>query len=95
GIPRMAALAVTGKPCSLQIRLFDPATRNQRPGLGACVGDSGSPVFDAGKVIGVVSWSTAPNDEEGCGGLTGVTPLLLYRAWIVETASKFNSAIGP
>jgi hypothetical protein len=25
-------------------------------------------------VIGVVSWTTAPANEEGCGGLTGVTP---------------------
>jgi len=95
GISRMAALAVTGKPGSLQIRLFDPATRNQLQGLGACVGDSGAPAFDGDKVTGVVSWSTAPNDEEGCGGLTGVTPLLIYRGWIVETARKFNSSIVP
>ena len=44
-------------------------------------------------VIGVVSWSTAPGDEEGCGGLTGVTPLLLYRSWILDTARKFNSPL--
>jgi secreted trypsin-like serine protease len=97
GLPRMAKLAVTGKPGSLQIRLFDLATRNQRAGLGACTGDSGGPVFDgvSASVIGVVSWTTAPNDEEGCGGLTGVTPLMLYRSWIVDTARKFNSPISP
>jgi secreted trypsin-like serine protease len=96
-IPRMATLAVTGKPGSLQIRLYDLATRNLRSGLGACTGDSGAPVFESARagVIGIVSWSTAPGDEEGCGGLTGVTPLLLYRAWIVDTARKFNSSIGP
>jgi secreted trypsin-like serine protease len=96
-IPRMATLAVTGKPGSLQIRLYDLATRNLRSGLGACTGDSGAPVFESASagVIGIVSWSTAPGDEEGCGGLTGVTPLLLYRAWIVDTARKFNSPIGP
>ena len=95
GIPREAKLAVTGKPGSLQIRLVDPATRNIRPGLGACVGDSGAPAFEtdatgALRVVGVVSWSTAPNDEDGCGGLTGLTPLLLYRDWIVETAKTLN-----
>ena len=101
GLPRMAKLAVTGKPGSLQIRLFDLATRNIRAGLGACTGDSGGPVFDGetaqgmGQVIGVVSWSTAPNDEEGCGGLTGVTPLLLYRTWIFDTARRLNSPILP
>lgn len=37
-------------------------------------------------MIGVVSWSTRPNATAACGGLTGVTPLLRERAWIVETA---------
>jgi secreted trypsin-like serine protease len=95
GIPREAKLTVTGKPGSLQIRLVDPATLNKRPGLGACTGDSGAPAFEtdaagALRVIGVVSWSTAPNDEDGCGGLTGLTPLLLYRDWIVETAKTLR-----
>jgi hypothetical protein len=95
GVPRMAKLSVTGKPGALQIRLFDLATRDQRTGLGACTGDSGAPVFAGVSVIGVVSWSTAPNDEEGCGGLTGVTPLILYRGWILDTARKFNSPLVP
>jgi hypothetical protein len=97
GVPRMATLTVTGKPGSLQIRLYDGTTRNLRAGLGGCTGDSGAPVFDGDGplVIGVVSWSTAPGDEEGCGGLTGVTPLLLYRDWIADTARKFNSPIAP
>ena len=95
GMPRMAKLAVTGKPGSLQIRLFDLATRNQHAGLGACTGDSGGPVFEGanGSVIGVVSWTTAPNDDEGCGGLTGVTPLLLYHGWIMETARWLGSPL--
>jgi hypothetical protein len=97
GLPRKARLTVTGVPGSLQIRLYDQATRNKRPGLGACTGDSGAPAYDGEGplVIGVVSWSTAPLDEEGCGGLTGVTPLLNYRAWIVDTARKFNSPLAP
>ena len=95
GVPRMATLSVTGKPGSLQIRLYDLATRNTRTGLGACTGDSGAPAFEPASeaIIGVVSWSTAPGDQEGCGGLTGVTPLLLYRQWIVDTARKFNSPV--
>ena len=97
GQPRMATLSVTGRPGALQIRLYDLATRNLRAGLGGCTGDSGAPAFDGEGplVIGVVSWSTAPGDEEGCGGLTGITPLLLYRDWIVDTARKLNSAIAP
>ena len=97
GVPRAATLTVTGRPGTLQIRLFDPVTVNTRAGLGACTGDSGGPLFretgGAFAVIGVVSWSTGPNSGEGCGGLTGVTPLTLYRGWIVEQARKFDSAI--
>jgi hypothetical protein len=91
---RAARLIATGQPGSLQLRLVDPATGNKRPGLGACDGDSGAPVYrqNAGRieVIGVVSWSTAANNEAGCGGLTGVTPIELYRGWIVETARKMG-----
>jgi secreted trypsin-like serine protease len=42
-------------------------------------------------VIGVVSWTTGAKNSEGCGGLTGVTPLARYRDWIVQTASKLGS----
>jgi Trypsin len=94
---RTAALVATGQPGSLQLRLVDPATKGERPGLGACTGDSGAPVFrDIGgtlMVAGVVAWSTGPKMSEGCGGLTGVTPLVRYRAWIVEQAARMGSAL--
>ena len=98
GEPRMAPLVVTGQPGSLQIRLQDPVTRNVSIGLGSCTGDSGGPAFgrkdaDDGEVMGVVSWSTAPKNEAGCGGLTGLTPLLNYRSWVVETARKLGSPL--
>lgn len=99
GILRSAELVATGLPGNLQIRLMDSATRNERAGLGACTGDSGAPVFmqraGAFVVIGVVSWSTGPNNSEGCGGLTGVTPLQLYYPWLAEAARKLGSALIP
>ena len=98
GIPREATLTVTGRPGSLQIRLFDPKTRDRRPGRGACIGDSGGPAFETGadgkrRVVGVISWTTAPNDEDGCGGLTGLTPLLAYRDWIADTAKRLDAPL--
>jgi len=97
GVAHVATLAVTGRPGNLQIRLVDPATRGERAGLGACIGDSGGPVFREAdgriRVLGVISWSTGPADEEGCGGMTGVTPLTLYRAWVVEQAAKMGSPL--
>jgi secreted trypsin-like serine protease len=96
---RAATLVATGQPGNLQLRLVDPATGGNREGLGACTGDSGAPVYqDAGgyfAVIGVVSWSTGPNGDAGCGGFTGVTPIELYRGWIVDTARKLGSPLAP
>jgi hypothetical protein len=99
GTIRVAALVATGQPGTLQIRLVDPATRDERAGLGACTGDSGAPVF-AGDgetlgVAGVVSWSTGPKLADGCGGLTGVTPLVRYRDWILDTARRMGVALAP
>ena len=97
GTVRVAGLVATGRPGSLQICLVDPVAQGARDGLGACTGDFGGPVFEdlqGGPVIvGVISWSTGPNNAAGCGGLTGVTPLTLYRDWIVQTARQWGSAL--
>jgi len=95
GTLRAASLVATGRPGSLQIRLVDPATGGTRSGMGACTGDSGAPVYEGTALIGVVSWSTGPNLEDGCGGLTGVTPITLYRTWIVDEARRLGSPLQP
>jgi hypothetical protein len=97
GIVRAAGLVATGKPGTLQIRLVDPLTLGAREGLGACTGDSGGPVFEdqpgGPRIVGVISWSTGPNGAAGCGGLTGVTPLTLYRDWILQTARRWGAGL--
>ena len=97
GTIRVAGLVATGKPGTLQIRLVDPASQGTRDGLGACTGDSGAPVFEdkeSGPVIvGVVSWSTGPNGSAGCGGMTGVTPLTLYRDWIAADRTAVGCGV--
>jgi secreted trypsin-like serine protease len=97
GVVRAAGLVATGHPGTLQIRLVDPFGQGTQNGLGACTGDSGGPVFEeqpAGPVlVGVISWSTGPNGSTGCGGLTGVTPLTLYRDWILQSARAWGSTL--
>jgi hypothetical protein len=99
GTIRAASLIATGQPGTLQIRLVDALAKGERAGLGACTGDSGGPVFailgERPAVAGVVSWSTGPKLTAGCGGLTGVTPLVRYRDWIVDTARQMGSALPP
>lgn len=97
GTIRVAGLVATGKPGTLQIRLVDPVGQGTRDGLGACTGDSGAPVFEDQQsgpaIVGVVSWSTGPNGSAGCGGLTGVTPLTLYRDWILQTGRQWGAGL--
>jgi secreted trypsin-like serine protease len=96
GTARLATLVATGRPGNLQVRLVDPATNGASAGLGACTGDSGAPVFqDVGgrRLFGIVSWSTGPNGSAGCGGLTGVTPLSLYRGWLIDTANALGAKL--
>jgi len=98
GTVRAASLIATGRPGNLQIRLVDAATQGEKPGLGACTGDSGGPVFVMNvppALIGVVSWSTGPGNSGGCGGLTGVTPLFLYRDWVTQTVKILRNQIRP
>ena len=97
GTVRAANLAVTGNPGTLQIRLVDAVTQNKSAGMGACTGDSGAPAFEdqngVSVIAGVVSWSTGPNNGDGCGSLTGVTPLTLYRDWILKTAREWGAKL--
>jgi hypothetical protein len=99
GVLRAAALVAVGGPDTLQIRLVDPRTKGKRAGLGACTSDSGAPALrgngDGLAVAGLVSWSTGPNMRGGCGGVTGVTALAPYAAWIVETARSLGSTLAP
>jgi secreted trypsin-like serine protease len=99
GALRTATLSATGQPGNLQLRLADPATGGESSGQGACTGDSGGPAFqDNGgrlELYGVVSWSTGAGGTAGCGGLTGITPIELYRGWIVETARKMGANLSP
>ena len=96
GTIRVAGLIATGKPGTLQIRLVDPVGEGARDGLGACTGDSGGPVFEdkpgGPAIVGVVSWSTGPNGNAGCGGMTGVTPLTLYRELAVADGAAMGSS---
>lgn len=100
GTRRGATLVAVGQPSSVQLRLADPNSQaGAKPGIGACEGDSGAPAFEdrGGRpaVVGVVSWSTGPAQSAGCGGLTGITPLLRYRQWTVDTADKLGSPLLP
>jgi len=90
GINRMALLAAVSRYLAPQMLLVDPLGK----GVGACFGDSGSPVFEIKnedvKVIGVVSFAGSPEKTKGCGGLTGAIPLAPYRAWIEGTIKQLE-----
>ena len=81
--------------------MLTPASRssdeNEHPWCAASTAASNASSVTSGTlaVVGVVSWSTGPALSDGCGGLTGVTPLTRYRAWIVEQAGKMGARLSP
>lgn len=91
GVNRTALLVAVGPYLRLRMLLSDPLGKD----VGACSGDSGSPVYEikseGAKVVGVVSWAGGPGNTKGCGGLTGATPLVPYRDWIEQTIKKFDN----
>jgi clan AA aspartic protease (TIGR02281 family) len=96
GRVRAATLEVTGNPGRFQIQLFDPMRRGASPGLGACSGDMGGPAFQKRNaevtLVGVIEWSTGPNEQRGCGGLTGLVPISPNKDWITTIVSKFGGS---
>ncbi len=58
----------------------------------AMVGGAQPAADGAGRSVVLI---LGPKLSAGCGGLTGVTPLARYRAWIVETARALGSSLAP
>jgi secreted trypsin-like serine protease len=97
GTLRAATLVATNRPSSQQLSLVDPKKLGESAGLGVCNGDSGGPVFDErdGALVGIVSWSGGTEGEPVCGYVSGAIPIARYRYWILETAEKLGSPLGP
>lgn len=93
GTARMAMLIVVGRSAT-KLSLKDQAAYGDGGGLAACSGDSGAPAFTfrggVPTLIGVVSGGSA-----GCGGVTVATPVAPFYDWLVETARKLGSPLGP
>lgn len=72
----------------------DPETKAERPGRGACNGDSGGPVVTGAlhkaSLVGIVSWSTGPTAGTRCGGYTAFVPLSAHADWVTQAASEMD-----
>jgi len=85
--------------------VVDHEFRAERPGAGACRGDSGGPILqlESGgyRLLGIVSWSSgalAASELSACGGLTAVTPVADHARWIQEgvaSLGEFASVRAP
>ncbi len=65
-------------------------------GRGACVGNSGGPVFagqnGSARLVGIVSWASGlPGQPRYCGGLTAAVPVAEHAAWIEGQSRALRS----
>lgn len=79
--------------------IADPKSLALRPGAGACLGDSGGPVFvstsEGYAIGGITSWSGGPErsrSRSACGGITAITPVDHYAQWISQTITSLSRA---
>src|SRR5215210_4443691 len=76
----------------------DPQRLAARTGAGACRGDSGGPILQDGRLVGVVSWSAGAlrsRIRTACGGFTAVTPVAEHAPWIAARAADLNRFAPP
>jgi secreted trypsin-like serine protease len=72
------------------------SSRGVSVGRGACVGDSGGPVFagqnGSARLVGIVSWASGlPGEPRYCGGLTAAVPVAEHAAWIEGQSRALRS----
>jgi hypothetical protein len=89
---RSATLVLlSGIPNEQTLILADPATYGKSPGLGACNGDSGGPVFEGSSgrlaLIGIVT-------SGHCGVTTQAVVLAPHIQWILDTATILGSTVA-
>jgi hypothetical protein len=93
GTARMTMLTLNSQSSGL-LTLSDAALSPEGVRLGGCGGDSGAPTFAIAAgvptLVGIVL-----GGETNCSGMTFVTPLSPYHDWLIETASKLGSPLGP
>ncbi len=79
GVLRSGVLVAREPVSSILLWAEDPA----KAGFGACVGDSGGPIFaeNSSTVVAIVNWATGQKGR-GCGGLTQGALVAPQRAWI-------------
>lgn len=92
GTYRSAALGVIEPygPGRLLLWAADPEGQGKRAGAGACLGDSGGPLFGAsGSVTAITSWSTGPKGRD-CGFLTQGVLLAPQRSWLDRVLGQWG-----
>ena len=82
------------------VMVVDAERMAERFGAGACLGDSGGPIFDAGgrRLVGIVSWASGaldPRSQTACGGFTAVTPLADHANWIAARSDDLARLPAP
>ena len=99
GVARFGAGETSGTLRTGELEARAPVSRvllwtsdRGKSGTGACTGDSGAPIFDAGgaKVVAIAAWADGTGTSF-CGSLTQGTLVAPQRGWIEETLRRWGA----
>lgn len=93
GKVRSLTLPVVGNTIdSTGIIMTRLSSKSGKP-AGACIGDSGGPVFRNDRLAAIIAWTTGTGPRE-CGDVTGVTLVAPQFKWIAATVKLLGAQLS-
>lgn len=90
---RSLALPVIGNTIDTSGIIMTRLSAKSGKPAGACIGDSGGPVFRNERLAAIIAWTTGTGDRE-CGNVTGATLVAQQFKWIAATVKLLGGQLS-
>lgn len=93
GRVRSLALPVIGNTIDTTGIIMTRLSAKSGKPAGACIGDSGGPVFRNERLAAIIAWTTGTGNRE-CGHVTGATLIAQQISWIAATVKLLGGRLA-